>query len=175
MTERKSLLRYSMEGGLWLGLYIVVRFFCGIASMYSPIFDMLALAMYVGTPFLLYYIMFQFHRNNGYVSGFSLLWMMGIMLFFFASLICCVPEYIFYQYIDPDYVGNAMKQSLQLIDEWGILKDDAAVETYREAVDKGAVPSAMQMIMSSVWSNVFLGSLLSIVVAPIVNSRKRKV
>lgn len=175
LTERKSLLRYSMEGGVWLGLYLVVRFVCGIAGIYSPIFDILALVLYVGTPFVLYHIMLRYHRENGYISGFSLLWMMGIMLFFFASLICCVPEYIFYQYINPDYVANAMQQSLKFIDELGIIKQEEVLDAYRETVEKGGVPTAIQMIMSSMWSNVFFGSLLAIIVAPFVSRKKRKV
>ena len=119
--------------------------------------------------------MLRYHRENGYISGFSLLWMMGIMLFFFASLICCVPEYIFYQYINPDYVANAMQQSLKLIDELGIIKQEEVLDAYRETVEKGGVPTAIQMIMSSMWSNVFFGSLLAIIVAPFVSRKKRKV
>lgn len=175
ITERKSLTRYSMEGGVWLGLYIVIRFFCGILGVYSPIFDALAMVLYVGTPYVLYRIMLGYHRSNDYVSGFSLLWMMGIMLFFFASLISAIPEYVFYQYINPDYVANAMQQSVKLLDEWGIMQDEAATDELRKAVEGGAVPTSLQMIMSSLWSNVFFGSLLSIVVAPFVIRSKKPV
>lgn len=173
-TERKSLLAYGMEGGLWLGLYLVLRFICSVAGSFSPIFDALALMMFVGTPFVLYYIMLRYHRNNGFVSGFSLLWMMGIMLFFFASLICAVPEFIFYQYIDPDYIANAMTQSLKLIEDMGLMKDDEAYNQMRQLIEQGTAPTAIQMIMSSMWSNVFFGSLLSIVVAPFVTRKKYK-
>lgn len=173
-TERKSLLIYSMEGGAWLGLYLVLRFVCSVAGTLSPLFDALALVMFAFTPFLLYYIMLQYHRRNNYVSGFSLLWMMGIMLFFFASLICAIPEYVFYQYISPDYIANAMTQSIKLIEDMGLMQNDETYNQMRQLIEEGTTPTALQMIMSSMWSNVFFGSLLSMVVAPFVTRKKNK-
>ena len=171
--ERKSLIQYSMEGGLWLGLYFVLRFFSGVMGVYSPIFDALAMVLFVGTPFVLYRIMLAYHRNNDCITSFSLLWMMGIMLFLFASLITAIPEYIFYQYISPDYVANAMKQSVKLIEEWGIMQENSALEELRSVAESGAVPSALQMILSSMWSNLFFGSILSIIVSPFVLRNKK--
>lgn len=174
ITERKSLLIYSMEGGAWLGGYLVLRFICSVAGTLSPLFDAMALLMFAFTPFVLYYIMLRYHRENGYLSGFSLLWMMGIMLFFFASLICAIPEYVFYQYINPDYIANAMTQSVKLIEDMGLMQNDETYNQMRQLIEEGTTPTALQMIMSSMWSNVFFGSLLSIVVAPIVTRKKNK-
>lgn len=173
-TERKSLLIYSMEGGAWLGLYLVLRFVCSVAGTVSPLFDAVALVMFALTPIVLYYLMLQYHRHNNYVSGFSLLWMMGIMLFFFASLICAIPEYVFYQYIDPDYIANAMSQSVKLIEELGLMQNDETYNQMRQLISEGTTPTALQMIMSSMWSNVFFGSLISILVALFVTRRKSK-
>lgn len=173
--ERKSLLMYSMEGGAWLGIYLVLRFVCSVAGTLSPLFDGLALVLLVGTPFVLYYIMLRYHRQNGYISGFSLLWMMGIMLFFFASLISAIPEYVYYQYINPDFIANAMSESIELIEQLGLMENDATYRQMQELVAEGTTPSSLQMIMSSMWSNVFFGSLLSIVVAPFVMLKKKKV
>ena len=178
-TERKSLLVYGMEGGVWLGLYLIARFFCGVAGGYSPLFNTIAVVLFIITPVVLYRIMLQYHKHNGYVSGFSLLWMMGIMLFFFASLISCIPEYIFYQYISPDYIANATSQSIKLIEEMGVIETQGTVDELRQMLEDNALLTPMQMVMSSMWGNVFFGSLLSIVVAPFVlrnkNTKNNKV
>ncbi len=176
MTEkiqRKSLLMYAMEGGVWLGLYLLARFVCGIAGMYSPLFNTVAMLLFIGTPVMLYYVLMRFHKQSGHLSGFGMLWMMGIMLFFFASLISCIPEYIFYQYISPDYIANAATQSLKMIEEMGVMEDSVTLEEMRKMLSADALPSAMQMVMSTMWANVFFGSLLSIVVAPIVLRKKK--
>ena len=171
-TERKSLLVYGMEGGVWLGLYLIARFFCGVAGGYSPLFNTIAVVLFIITPVVLYRIMLQYHKHNGYVSGFSLLWMMGIMLFFFASLISCIPEYIFYQYISPDYIANPTSQSIKLIEEMGVIETQGTVDELRQMLEDNALLTPMQMVMSSMWGNVFFGSLLSIVVAPFVLRNK---
>lgn len=55
-VPRKSLLQYSMEGGVWLGIYLIVRFACMVMGLYFPVANLLALALFVGTPFVLYRI-----------------------------------------------------------------------------------------------------------------------
>lgn len=173
-VKRKSLLQYSMEGGVWLGIYLIIRFACMVMGLYSAVANLLALAFFVGTPFVLYRIMMVYHRNNSYISFFSLLWMMGIMLFFFASLICSVAEYIFYQYINPYYVTELFDHAFTLIKESEVLSDAISLEDMRTALGEGAAPTPLQMVMQSIWSNVFFGSLLSMIVAPFVLRKRKK-
>lgn len=173
MTESKNLLQYSMQAGVWLGLYLIARFVCSVTSLYSPVLNVLAMLLFVGTPFVLYFLMLKYHRMNSNVSSFSLFWMMGIMLFFFASLICAVPEYIFYEYINPNYISDTIRQSVELIKEMDILKDENSMTELETMLTSGATPSSLQMIMSSLWSNVFFGSLLSILVSLFVIRSKK--
>lgn len=174
-VARKSLLRYSMEGGVWLGLYMVVRFAFTVLSSYSPVASIVALCLFAGTPVVLYYLMAHYCRTNGPVVFFSLLWMMGIMLFFFASLICSIPEYVFYRFIDPQYITNLFDQAFAILKENDLLGGTVTLDDLRKVLDEGGAPSPMQMILQSIWSNVFFGSLLSMVVALIVMvSHKRK-
>ncbi len=173
MNDSRNLLQYSMQAGVWLGLYLIVRFVCSVASVYSPMLNLIAMILFVGTPFVLYYLMAKYHRANDNISTFSLMWMMGIMLFSFASLICAVPEYIFYEYINPDYIANTMQQSMALIKEMDLIKDDMLMQELEKMSTSEALPSSIQMIMSSLWSNIFFGSLLSIVVAIFVVRSKK--
>lgn len=173
-TERKTLLLYGMEWGAWFGLYLVLRFICSVLGVNSPILNIVAMAMFIGTPIVLYYILLHYHKQHNCISGFSLLWMTGIMLFFFASLICCIPEYIFYQYINPDYIADAMVQSVNLIADAGVLDNDEVLSQMRQMLEDGNVPTAWQMSMSSFWSNLFFGSLLSAVVASLVTLKKKQ-
>ncbi len=173
MNDSRNLLQYSMQAGVWLGLYLIVRFVCSVASIYSPMLNLIAMILLVGTPFVLYHLMKKYHKNNDDVSTFSLMWMMGIMLFAFASLICAVPEYLFYEYINPDYITNTMQQSVSLIKEMDLIKDDTLMQELEKISTTGAVPTSIQMIMSSLWSNVFFGSLLSFVVAIFVVRSKK--
>ena len=173
MNNTKNLLQYSMHAGVWLGLYLIARFVCSVTSIYSPALNLLAMVLFIGTPVVLYYIMAQYHKTNTRTSSFSLLWMMGVMLFFFASLICAVPEYIFYEHINPDFVATTMKQSVELVKEMNLIEDAAMLQELEQMSSSSAVITSLQMVASSIWSNVFFGSLLSILVSLIVVRRKK--
>ena len=60
-----------------------------------------------------------------------------------------------------------------MIEEMGVMEDSVTLEEMRKMLSADALPSAMQMVMSTMWANVFFGSLLSIVVAPIVLRKKK--
>lgn len=166
-------MQYSMQAGVWLGLYLTARFACSVAGVYSPFYNVLAMLLFVGTPVILYYFMAQYHKTHILASGFSLLWMMGVMLFFFASLICAVPEYIFYEYVNPDFITNTIKQSVELVKELGLMENDAMMQELESMSASSMAITSLQMVISSIWSNVFFGSILSILVALIVVRRHR--
>jgi hypothetical protein len=56
----------------------------------------------------------------------------------------------------------------------GVIENSATLDEMRQMLQGEALPTSMQMVMSSMWSNVFFGSLLSIVVAPFVLRSKNK-
>ena len=43
-----------------------------------------------------------------------------------------------------------------------------------KAIGAGVLPTPLQMVMQSIWSNVFFGSLLSMIVAPFVLRKHKK-
>ena len=62
--ERKGILNFSMEYGSYLGLYFIVKFLLATLSLRFAICDVLSALMLVGIPFVLYYLMIRFRRQN---------------------------------------------------------------------------------------------------------------
>ena len=54
----------------------------------------------------------------------------------------------------------------------GVIETQGTVDELRRMLEDNALLTPMQMVMSSMWGNVFFGSLLSIVVAPFVLRNK---
>lgn len=171
---RKSLLMYSMEGGVWLGLYLILCFACNVGAFYVAGLSIVALLLYVAVPYVLYRIILRYHRNSHIVNFFSVNWMIGVLLFIFASLISAIPEYVFYQYIDPQYLSAVVEDTLAQLDTLGWMQEDEAMAEVRKMSDEGTLPSTIQMTISQMWSKMFIGSLLSIVVSPFVVRKKKK-
>ena len=170
--ERKGILNFSMEYGSYLGLYFIVKFLLATLSLRFAICDVLSALMLVGIPFVLYYLMIRFRRQNGGASFYSLLWMLGILLFFFASMISGLAEYIYYAYIDPQYIHNQVTALLSLLESMPSLQENEMMNLARQGFENGAIPSPIEMVIQTMWANVFFGSLLSMIVAWPAN-RKR--
>lgn len=173
-NPRKSLLAYSMEGGIWLGLYLTLCFAGNVAALYWPGISAIALLLYIVVPFVLYRIMKRYHRNSNIVNFFSVNWLLGIMLFFFAAIISSIPEYVYYQYINPDYIAQVVSSTLEQLDAMGWMQDDTGIEQVRKMNSEGTLPNAMDMVISQAWSKMFLGSILSIFVSLFVVRIKLK-
>lgn len=172
--EQKSIVQFAMEWGVYMGLYFVVKFVFEVCSMNSFFCNAVSLLMLLCIPVVLYYAMRKYDVMSGLKAYFAQLWMMGIMLFFFASLICSVAEFVFYQYINPGYVAELFDRALALIKESEMLSDTISLEDMHKAIGAGVLPTPLQMVMQSIWSNVFFGSLLSMIVAPFVLRKHKK-
>ena len=164
---KKTLTLCAMQYGVYLGLYFIVEFAFVIGSMHSNAANFMSTALLVATPAMIYLLMRHYVRQEGNSSRFVVLWLLGIYIFFFASLISGLAQYIYFQYIDPDWIPSFVEQQLQVLEAMGAQSPEMAdfADTARAAIDNGASFEPIDVVFMMIWSNVFFGSLLSIVVA----------
>ncbi|WP_455498846.1 DUF4199 domain-containing protein [Coprobacter sp.] len=173
-TPRKSIARYAMEYGVYFGLYLIVKFVLTTFSINNFVANFASEVLLIAIPFFLYFIMRHYKKQDGGNVRFSQLWMFGIFLFFFASLLSGVVEYVYYRYINPTYIETQMAAVLDLIEKMTQTQNSETLKMMREGLAKGGAPSPIEMVFQTIWANVFFGSLLSIIVALIV-ARKKKI
>ena len=171
----KTIVRYAMEYGIYFGLFLIVKFLITTQSTKFIALNVLAEILFVSIPFVLYYLMKMYRNKEKGRVGFVHLWTFGIFLFFFASLLSGLVQYVFYQYIDPLYLE---KQIASLLDMLAMLSNQQGSEflqMMREGLEKGGAPTAIEMVYQTILSNVFFGSLLSMLLAWIMRYRKLKI
>lgn len=173
-TPKKSIARYAMEYGVYFGLYLILKFVFTTFGIRNFMASFVSEFLFLGMPFVLYFIMKHYKKQEGGDVRFSQLWMFGIFLFFFASLLSGIAEYIYYRYINPSYIEAQMTAVLDLIESMTQLKNSETLKIMREGLAKGGAPSPIEMVFQTIWANVFFGSLLSVIVSSIV-SRKKKI
>lgn len=173
-APKKSIARYAMEYGVYFGLYLIVKFVLMTFSLNNFIANFFSEILLIAIPFVLYYIMRHYKKQEGGKVNFSQLWMFGIFLFFFASLLSGVAEYIYYRYINPTFIEMQMSAVLDLIEHMTQTQESEMLQIMREGLAKGGAPSPIEMVFQTIWANVFLGSLLSIIIALIVSRKKNK-
>ena len=93
----------------------------------------------------------------------------GILLFFFASLISGLAQYIYYVYINPEYIKSQLSAAVTLLESLNMTSDPSLLEAVKTGLEQGNIPSPMAVVIQQMWVNVFFGSLLSAVMAWLVS------
>lgn len=172
--EQKSIVQFAMEWGVYMGLYFVVKFVFEVCSMNSFFCNAVSLLMLLCIPVVVYYAMRKYDVTSGLKTYFAQLWMMGIMLFFFTSLISSLAQYIYYVYINPDYIRVQFQSAVALMESLDLMaKDPSLLDAMKEGLEKGNVPSPMSVVVERMWVNLFFGSLLSAAIAWLVKLRAK--
>jgi hypothetical protein len=91
-------------------------------------------------------------------------------MFFFASLILALVEYIYYGFINPDFIGaqyDTLVQNLEILKQ--TMPDASSLE---EVVNSSPIPTASQMAMQNIWMYSFAGIIISLINAYILNKKR---
>lgn len=137
-----------------------------------PLLSMAALALMAGVPVVIYKFLRRSYVAEYGTTRFSALWMQGIVTFFCGSLILALVSFVFMRWIEPDYIESVMRQVVEVYGGASWPQGREAADVLQHALDAGLVPRAIQVSMELLWTGVFTGSILSIVVSLIVQARR---
>jgi len=172
MEENKeSLLKKSMHYGLLMGGYWTIKYIFLILSDQIPFMASIYSGMTFAVPFVLYYLMKNFKQETNEEVGFFKFWRLGILIFFFASLIASPIHYINYQYIvSPDFFEALKNSALEAV--------NILAERYPE-IDTTQAENFMnytpiQLTMIDILGNTAGGIFISLPVAALVKYIKQK-
>ena len=167
--QQSKVYNASMWHGLILAIYLVVRFFFMISSNNYIILNLLFIFITIGVPFVAYYLGKDFKKKTDEELTYRNFYSHGFFMFFFASLILAAVEYVYYGFINPDFIQN---QYNTLLENLEILKqtmpDASQIE---EMVNNSPIPTASQMAMQNIWMYSFAGIIISLINAYILNKK----
>ena len=168
-----SLTRYAMEYGLYMSVYLLIIFFCFINSQ-PPFIGTILMTLIIMLPFLLYKLMIRYALSIPRKQAvFSHLWLFGIMLMIFASIPTGLIQYIYHQYINPEWFGNQIeiiKTTFATIEN-----PDNLITDLKQQIDAIIEPTAIQLTIQYMWLTAFLGTFASLLATPFaVSFRRRK-
>jgi len=168
-----SMFHLSMYYGLFLGLFLILRFFLSAFSPSSMTFSFLVLFATCLIPILAYFFARKF-RDNFFEENvrYAHIYMFCFLLFFFASLFLAAVEYIFYQYIQPDFLNQ---QYSLLLNEMKLLeKQIPELSTYAAEITKVGVPSAIEVAIQNIWIYSFFGMVIGFILGFFLKRNTKK-
>lgn len=158
--------------GLVMGLYLSVVSIFSMLSDSVPLLSMVALPMLVCLPLLQYRLLYIEWRKADYSATFSSLWMLGITIFIGGSLVCALLTYGYLTLFDPDFFMRSTQAMVDTLQADPQLRSSDLCRMLKASIEAGLVPSPIEFCVQMIMFTVFSGSILSLVLTPIVKLRK---
>jgi membrane associated rhomboid family serine protease len=165
MKSGKSIYQRAGEWGVPFGLYLSCTAVCSIfADWFMPL-QFLFMVLLLGTPLVTYYFQRRkFIEDDGFVE-YAGLWMLGIMLFILGTVLCSFIVFLVLQYIRPNFVYEQAQAAIDVYSTLPQMKDSELLSVLQHAIDEKALPTPIEMVMSTFWFVTFFGSLVSAIIA----------
>ena len=169
----RSVYRRGADDGFLMGLYLSVLFIASVCSIYSALAGIASAAMALAVPVMIFLFLRRSYRSDNCRSTFSALWLHGICIFLFGSLLMALTSYLYLRFINPAYITTVLDMAKEIYSS--VDTDDARqmVAAIQKAQDSHLVFTPRQIAVEIIWAGVFSGSLLSMVVAAIVRAVTR--
>jgi hypothetical protein len=101
---------------------------------------------------------------------FSALWMHGISIFFFGSILLAAAVYVFLRFMNPTFIVDNLRVAIDVYRSLGVPEANEIADSLQMMIDKHMLPTAISLAISSIWSVVFSGSMLSLLLALLVRA-----
>jgi len=156
-TMKPDALKHAMYYGLFLGVIFSLNFF--LTTFKSVPLSILNSLVTCAIPFISYWLTVDCRKKvcEDVMTYGAALWY-GIQLFFYASLISTAFKFIYFSFINPDFLKGLIHESLRLLDEMN-LKSFATAEQMQELL------TPMNLSLQYIWINVLIGIFVSFITA----------
>lgn len=154
-----------MLNGLIMGVLFSLNFLLSISKIPS-----LTLLSYVVVTFILvgmYKLSVRFRDVEcegviTYGKAYSFI----LLTFFFAAIISSVVKYVYFQFINPDYLEQLLQDSMKALETLRFPIDEAAYE------QMGKMMKPASFTLQYIWLNVLMGSFVGLIMAAFIKKEK---
>lgn len=159
----KNKMQQAMNYAAVLGIYFLIKFFISVFAGQDTLLLSVSMVMTLIVPYIVYLIQKNYRdiKLDGTISYSSAL-LFGLYLFFYSSLILGLGQYIYYQFINPKFLENTFKTTIDELYNLGI--NEKLID---EAVKKG-VSSPIITTFQNIVMNTFLGFFVVLITSAFV-------
>lgn len=161
----KSIYQRAGEWGVPFGLYLACA---AVASIFADQFQPLSyvfLIMLLGTPVVVYAFQRQkFIEDDGFAEH-AALWMLGIMLFILGTVLASFIIYLVLQYVRPNYMYEQAQAAIEAYSKIPQAQDSEMLRVLKRMVEKGMLPTPIELVFNAFWFVAFGGSVVSAITA----------
>ncbi|HNX87910.1 MAG TPA: DUF4199 domain-containing protein [Paludibacteraceae bacterium] len=164
-----NVLNAAMKYGLIMGIVFSVNFLLSVSG--NAIITLLGYLV-VAFIFVLTYrfaVAYRDKENGGSIS-FGHAFFFIILLFLFAAIISSLFKFIYFKYLNVNYLPMLLEQSVSMMQQLQEQFHLSVPDDYYETMDKMMSPTAFTL--QYIWVNTFLGVIMGLIIAPFVKKDK---
>ena len=173
-TPSTSPVQLAANYGLWFGLYLSGIFLMFVGSDSSALMSLLTLAMLMLCPLVVLRMLRGAYVRNMASTDFMRLWSIGVMIFFFGSLICALVTVVWIQFLHPDFLYEKAQEAVDVYRTVPEMAGSDVVHALQSAIDKGELPTPIEFAVQMGWTTVLLGSVISLPLAFLARLRTKR-
>ena len=155
----------AMRGGLVLGVLFSANFLLSVPQ--NTITGLLTYAVMAVIVAATYRLAARLRDQEcgvyiSYCKSFAFI----LASFFYAALISSLVKFIYFQFINPDYLGNLYNQSMLTLEKMGL----SAADGVEESVEALLQPASFAL--QYIWVNLLAGCFVGLVTAAFIKKEK---
>ncbi len=172
-NKTKGIYTYSMEYAIYLGLLLIVKMLVSSLDKESVFVSTLLMLFLIVVPVAGYILTKRFRDASGY-SSFSQIFLFGVLMYFFASLLSGIFDYVYYQYLNPQFFQEQLSDVNKLLGEMvnaGMITD----EEFATQLEAEKPSSPIEVVYQGIWGMIMMGAIYSLFLALILRKKKTSV
>lgn len=167
--KAKGIYLYSMEYALYFGLILIIKMVLSSFARELSFVAILVSLFVVIVPFAGYVLTKRFRDVSGYVK-FSQIFLFGIFMYFFASLLSGIFDYVYYQYINPEFFQEQITEVNAMVQE--LLTASGSDKEMKAALEQELPSTPIEMVYNSIFGMLLMGAVYALVVALFLSKKQ---
>lgn len=174
-AEYIQLKAFARIDGVWLFSLWLVGFACYLLGLTQPIFGVLAIFLFLFTPFFAAFRLRRFRDEDreGIIS-FLRAYAYTILMFFYGGLLMAVAEYLYFAYLDQGYLLGTIHQLFYSEEGMKMIKDAGVQDLIHESMKGLQAMRPIDFALNMLSMTISAGLLLGLPVAFFLQSSKGK-
>ena len=173
--KHKSVFRRGAEDGLGFGIYLSALFIFSAIATNMPLLGLIATIMALVVPVYTYLTLRKGFVQNGYFYTFSEVWTHGIVLFLCGSMIMAATIVVYMTWINPNFLYEQCQSAIATYRHIGGAMGNEMASTLDLMLKGNMLPSPLSIAGNTISFGVFSGSILSLVLTPIIRHFRPRV
>lgn len=165
MYERRSVFKRGAEFGMPIGLFMSAISVSSIFADRLPLLSWVVIILLVAGPWMVWRYQRRYFVEEEYTTEYAALWMLGILMIIYGALITGLVTWAVLQWIRPGYIYETTQHFIDLYSAMPEFKDSELLQVMQRAIDTGALPTPIEMVMNMFWVVTFSGCLMSAITA----------